>query len=67
MEFEKERAGWKEELDQARQEIIEQNDRLTVLSEQLAGRKVCVCVCLFVCHRLATNVFIGKLLATGLG
>ena len=46
MEFEKERAGWKEELDQARQEIIEQNDRLTVLSEQLAGRKVCVCVCL---------------------
>ena len=67
MEFEKERAGWKEELDQARQEIIEQNDRLTVLSEQLAGRKVCVCVCLFVCHRLATNVFIGKLLVTGLG
>ena len=40
MEFEKERASWKEELDQARQEIIEQNDRLTVLSEQLAGRKV---------------------------
>ena len=41
IEFEKERANWKEELDQARQEIIEQNDRLTVLSEQLAGRKVC--------------------------
>ena len=42
MEFEKDRDGWKEELDRARQEVIEQNDRLTVLSEQLSGRKVCV-------------------------
>ena len=49
MEFEKERSGWKEDLDQARQEMIEQNDRLTVLSEHLAGRKVCVCVCDYVC------------------
>lgn len=53
MEFEKERAIWKDKLDQARQEIIEQDDRLTVLSEQLAGRKVgvcyvCACVCLSV-------------------
>lgn len=40
VEFEKDRDGWKEELDQARQEVIEQNDRLTVLSEQLTGRKV---------------------------
>ena len=40
-EFEEERAIWKEELDRDRLEAIEQNDRLTVLSEQLAGVKVC--------------------------
>ena len=40
MEFERERDGWKEEFEQAKQEVIEQNDRLTVLSEQLSGRKV---------------------------
>ena len=39
-EFEEERAIWKEELDRERLEAIEQNDRLTVLSEQLAGVKV---------------------------
>ena len=69
MEFEKERAIWKDELDQARQEIIEQNDRLTVLSEQLAGRKVgmCVCVraCVSVCSCLATKAFTRKMLAMG--
>ena len=67
MEFEKERASWKEELDQARQEIIEQNDRLTVLSEQLAGRRVCVCVCVCAhvhvcgqkCDLLICTVFMG--------
>lgn len=41
-QFEEERANWKEELDRERQEAIEQNDRLTVLSEQLAGVKVYV-------------------------
>ena len=38
--FEEERAEWKGDLDQARQEIIEQNDRLAVLSQSLAGTKV---------------------------
>ena len=38
--FESEREKWKEELDRARNEIVEQNDRLTVLSQQLAGTKV---------------------------
>ena len=45
--FESERAEWKEELERVQLDIIEQNDRLTVLSEQLAGAKVsgngCVC------------------------
>ena len=39
-EFESERATWREELDRARQDVIEQQDRLTVLSQQLAGTKV---------------------------
>lgn len=39
-EYEEERAKWKEELDIAREDIVEQQDRLTVLSEQLAGAKV---------------------------
>lgn len=39
-QFEEERAVWKEELERERIEAIEQNDRLTVLSEQLAGVKV---------------------------
>ncbi len=39
-QFEEERAIWKEELERERIEAIEQNDRLTVLSEQLAGVKV---------------------------
>ena len=38
--FEEERAKWKRELDQARKEITEQNDRLTLLSQQLSGEKV---------------------------
>ena len=38
--FEKGREEWKQKLERARQETIEQNDRLTVLSEQLAGTKV---------------------------
>lgn len=39
--FEEERAEWKEELERSKLEIIEQNDRLTVLSERLSGTKVC--------------------------
>lgn len=39
-QFEEERAIWKEDLERERIEAIEQNDRLTVLSEQLAGVKV---------------------------
>lgn len=39
-QFEEERSNWKEDLFRERQEAIEQNDRLTVLSEQLAGVKV---------------------------
>ncbi len=38
--FEEERAEWKEEAQRGHQEILEQNDRLTVLSQQLAGTKV---------------------------
>ena len=38
--FESEREKWKEELDRAKNEIVEQNNRLTVLSQQLAGTKV---------------------------
>lgn len=40
-QFETERAEWKQELDVARNDIVEQNDRLTVLSQQLTGTKVC--------------------------
>lgn len=39
--FEKEQAEWKRDLEQARKEIMEQNDRLTFLSQQLSGEKVC--------------------------
>lgn len=39
-QFESEREQWRQELDRARNEIEEQNDRLTVLSQQLAGTKV---------------------------
>ena len=39
--FENERLQWKEELERKRVEMMEQNDRLTVLSEQLVGAKVC--------------------------
>lgn len=39
-QFENEREKWRQDLDQARNEIVEQNDRLTVLSQQLAGTKV---------------------------
>ena len=39
-QFDSEREQWKHELDRARNEIVEQNDRLTVLSQQLAGTKV---------------------------
>lgn len=42
MKFEEDHARWKEECERAKQEIIEQNDRLTVLSEKLSGRKVTV-------------------------
>ena len=38
--FENERLQWKEELERKRMEMMEQNDRLTVLSEQLVGAKV---------------------------
>ena len=37
--FEEERSSWQEELGMARQEVLEQNDRLTLLSQQLAGTK----------------------------
>ena len=40
-QFENERLQWKEELERKRVEMMEQNDRLTVLSEQLVGAKVC--------------------------
>ena len=39
-QFENERLQWKEELERKRVEMMEQNDRLTVLSEQLVGAKV---------------------------
>ena len=39
-QFENERLHWKEELERKRVEMMEQNDRLTVLSEQLVGAKV---------------------------
>ena len=39
-EFEQERAEWKDELDRERQGLIEQNDRLAVLSQELSGTKV---------------------------
>ena len=39
-QFETEREKWRQDLDQARNEVVEQNDRLTVLSQQLAGTKV---------------------------
>ncbi len=41
MKFEEEKAEWKEILEQEKQEVIEQNDRLAVLSESLSGAKVC--------------------------
>ena len=37
--FEEERSSWQQELEVARQEVLEQNDRLTLLSQQLAGTK----------------------------
>ena len=37
--FEEERSSWQDELAVAKQEILEQNDRLTLLSQQLAGTK----------------------------
>ena len=39
--FEEERAEWKEESERAKQDIVEQNDRLTILSHRLSGTKVC--------------------------
>ena len=36
---EKDMADWKEKLESARKEILEQDDRLTVLAQQLAGAK----------------------------
>ena len=36
---EKEKTDWKEKLELARKEILEQDDRLTVLSQQLSGTK----------------------------
>ena len=45
--FEEERLQWKEELERTRTEVIEQNDRLTVLSEQLVGAKVRDCMVSF--------------------
>lgn len=38
--FEKEKDEWRRDLEQARKEITEQNDRLTLLSQQLSGEKV---------------------------
>lgn len=46
--FEEDRAVWKEESEQAKQDIIEQNDRLTILSHRLSGTKV-VCVTCVTC------------------
>jgi septal ring factor EnvC (AmiA/AmiB activator) len=40
-DFEEARVDWKEESERAKQDIIEQNDRLTVLSQRLSGTKVC--------------------------
>lgn len=40
VKFEEERAEWREESERAKQEIVEQNDRLAVLSEKLSGTKV---------------------------
>ena len=37
---EQEKTEWKNKLEAARKEILEQDDRLTVLSEQLAGAKI---------------------------
>ena len=37
--FEEEQSTWQTELDMARKEILEQNDRLTLLSQQLTGTK----------------------------
>ena len=37
--FEEERSSWQQELGVARQEVLEQNDRLTLLSQQLTGTK----------------------------
>lgn len=41
-QFEEERAEWKEESERAQEDIIEQNDRLTVLSQRLSGAKVII-------------------------
>ena len=38
--FYKERHVWRKNLEQARKEVTEQNDRLTLLSQQLSGEKV---------------------------
>lgn len=38
--FEEQRAEWKEDSERAQEDIIEQNDRLTVLSQRLSGAKV---------------------------
>jgi len=40
VKFEEERQEWGSEMERNHQEILEQNDRLTVLSQTLAGTKV---------------------------
>ena len=44
--FEEERSSWQQELTVARQETLEQNNRLTVLSQQLAGTKARAWCCI---------------------
>lgn len=38
--FEREKEEWRRNLEQARKDITDQNDRLTLLSQQLSGERV---------------------------
>ena len=44
VEFEEERQEWSADMERNHQDILEQNDRLTVLSQTLSGTKVSKCM-----------------------
>ena len=55
VKFEEERQEWGAEMERNHQDILEQNDRLTVLSQTLAGTKVLIAWGYVMLHTLSVH------------